>query len=289
MVARGVMHSSSLIHLDLRSTAFRKEGADCLFEALEENETVNCLQIGNLKGLNRNMLGGKGIAGIEKYLKTTSILTFLNLNNAGIGHEGLSYLLKGLKACTSVRVLDIGLNSLETKSSSLVLEIMLKTRIKRLNLGNNQLGNGFVVVFHQCVKDIHFTLTHLSLSACGFACSGLEFLFGALKRGTTLEHLELDGLKCDDDSFKKLAQFISAAMLKSFSSANSMFGDKGIGVVSEGFANNYSLEVINFSGNRISNKGAITLCKNFLQMKSKRLKSINLSHNLIEVLRIVAD
>lgn len=290
ILAKGIRQSNSLVHLDLRSTAFRKEGADHLFKALEENGTVNCLQIGNLKGLHRNMLAGKAVAGIEGYLKRTSVLTFLDLKNAGIGYEGLHYLLRGLRACSSVKSLSLALNTLETSAHSLILELILRMRLRRLDLSQNMLGNSFLAAFNRKVRDTHFTLAQLSLSCCGFGSAGMTLLFEALKRGVALEDLAIEDAKYDEESLKKLALFISStSLLKSLSSANCSLGDTGMRVVSEGFAENYSIEAINFSGNRITNKGAVSLCDNLLRTHSKRLKSINLSHNFIEVFGVIKD
>ena len=228
ILARGIMDSNSLVHLDLRSTAFRKEGADSLFKALEENETVNCLQIGNLKGLHKNMLSGKAISGIESYLKKTMVLTFLDLKNAGIGNEGLNYLLKGLKVCNSLKYLDLSLNRLEATACPLILDLLLKVRLKRLDLSQNLLGNSFLPLFSQHVKDTRFLITQLSLSSCGFSSINLGFLFDALKGGVSLEHLAIDDIRYDQDSSEKLAQFISTdSVLKSISIGNCMLGDIG--------------------------------------------------------------
>eukprot|EP00826_Nyctotherus_ovalis_P013901 TRINITY_DN13824_c0_g1_i2.p1 TRINITY_DN13824_c0_g1~~TRINITY_DN13824_c0_g1_i2.p1 ORF type:complete len:321 (+),score=67.35 TRINITY_DN13824_c0_g1_i2:1090-2052(+) len=290
ILAKGIRQSNSLVHLDLRSTAFRKEGADHLFKALEENETVNCLQIGNLKGLHRNMLAGKAVAGIEGYLKKTSVLTFLDLKSAGIGYEGLYYLLKGFRVCSSVKFLNLALNTLETAAHPLILELILKMRLKRLDLSQNMLGNSFLAVFNQTVRDTHFVVAQLSLSCCGFSGAGMSLLFEALKRGVALEDLVIEDAKYDEESLKKLALFISStSLLKSFSSANCSLGDTGMRVVSGGFAENYSIEAVNFSGNRITDKGVVSLCDNLLRTHSKRLKSINLSHNFIEVIIVVKD
>jgi hypothetical protein len=174
------------------------------------------------------MLVGKAIAGIEGYLKKTVVLTFLDLKNAGIGNEGLNYLLKGLKACNSVKYLNLSLNTLEAAAYPLIVDLLLKVRLKRLDLSQNLLGNSFLPLFSQDVKDTYFLLSQLSLSSCKFSNASLSYLFDALKRGVSLEHLAIDDIKYDQDSLKKLGQFISSAsVLKSISSGNSMLGDIG--------------------------------------------------------------
>lgn len=285
IVSKGIKESHSLVHLDVRSTAFKREGANDLFKALSENNSVICLCMGNIRGMNRNILSGKGIMGIEKYLEKTELLTFLNLEGAAIGNNGFPYLLSGIMKCKSLKVLDLGMNSLTNSISINICDLILKSNLRRLDLSQNEFGNEFITTLSSAAKDKTFYLTHLNLSSCGFSSPGIGMLFLSLASGLVLEHLLLDKIIYKEEEAKYLSTFISKnATLKSISSAGCELKDLGIKIVSEGFFTNFSLINLNFSENKLTDQGATFLAGNLEKMQWKGINYLNVSHNFIEVI-----
>jgi len=280
-LAKAIECSKSLVHIDLRSTAFRKEGADKLFKALELNKSVTCLHIGNIKGLHRNLLVGPNIAGIERYLKTTELLTVLDLEGAGIGNEGLYYVSNGLKQTKSVKIVNLACNNIDSEGSLLVLET-LRSSAKHLNFSDNPLGNIFITEFESSTREVPFYTTRLSLSSCNFLSPGVVPLFHALQRGIALEYLALDNFKYNIRELTSLSSYLlKANALKTLNIMNCFFGDEEIKIIGEGFITQSYLEVLNLSSNKIDNPGAKTLADKLTLLR--RLKNLNVSNNSIKV------
>ena len=280
----GISKSKSLIHLDLRSTAFGKEGANYLFKALTKNQTVNCLSIGNFKGLHSNFMSGKSMCGIEDYLKKSLQITFLDLKGAGIGNDGLTYLLAGVKHSRSIKDVNLCLNNIGGSGSLIAVDLILKTYVKRINLSENPLGRQFVEEFYKRSQDQEFYMTHLSLSSCGFNSPGLNELFAALRKGVYLSHLKLDTVRYTDFEIKYLGWFIAnCSTLKLLSTANCMLADEGIRMVAEGFVGSAKLESINLAHNKITSLGLQSILNKLVEKYGAYLKYIDLSQNFIDV------
>lgn len=281
-LANGIAKTNSLIHLDLRSTAFTKEGAQHLFKALTRNKTVTCLRVGNIKGLHSNFMSGKAMQGIVDYLKQSLQLTFLDLKGASIGNDGLTFLLAGLKMSRSVKDVNLCFNNLT--GTSTVADLILKTYIKRLTLDENPLGRQFVGEFFRGSQDQEFYLSHLSLGACELRSPGLAELFAALRKGLYLSHLKLDTVGYDEFELRHLGWFLmNCVTLKEFSTANCMFGDEGMRVVAEAFTEHSCIESLNLCHNKITSEGLQLTLDSLAEKCGKSLKSLNLSHNFINV------
>ena len=287
ILSKGIARSNSLVHLDLRSTAMRKEAADSLFKALCLNKTLVCLHLGNVRGLYRNLLSGKAIIGIKKYLKTTMVLTFLELKGAGIGNEGLQYVYSGLIGNKSVKVLDVSSNNITGAGSPSIIGIMVKSLIKRLDMSHNPLGNEFVTEIYNNMKNMQFMLTHLSLSSCGFIGDSLEHLFHVLKNGMLLEKVDISNANFEESDLSSIIWFLTdCTSLKFFNLADCHLGDKGARYIATALTDNSPIEKLNLSRNRITNTGVMALTDRLATLQKINITSLDLSYNWIEVLLI---
>ncbi len=251
-LAESIAKSTTLVHLDLRSTEFSKEGADALFAGLVRNCSVTCLHLGNVKGLHRNYVPARGIEGLGNVLKESRLLTFLDLRGAGIGNEGLYYILDGIKVSRSLKVLNLSLNQITAVGSLLVVDVMSKSSVKQLDISENQLGNVFRSELYKYSLDQPFQLTQLSMCACGLASPGMQELFDALRKAPYLSKLELDDVKYDEYEFQQIKHFLSGnTALKSFSCRICALGDRGVKLIAEALAENLVLEELYLSGNKI--------------------------------------
>eukprot|EP00826_Nyctotherus_ovalis_P027025 TRINITY_DN2107_c0_g2_i1.p1 TRINITY_DN2107_c0_g2~~TRINITY_DN2107_c0_g2_i1.p1 ORF type:complete len:299 (-),score=77.82 TRINITY_DN2107_c0_g2_i1:896-1792(-) len=283
ILARGIARAHSLIHLDLRSTAMRTEAADSLFRALCENKSLVCLSLGNVRGQHRNLLAGRAMAGIEKYLRSSVLLTFLDLKGAGVGNEGALHVLNGLLGNRSVKALNLCMNNINGAGSSIIIDMMVKSLLKRLDVSQNALGNEFVTELHTRMEKLQFMLTHLSLASCGFINS-LKKLLAPLKSGIFLEKVDLSGANFEEAELTSITSFISGySALKSFSLADCHLGDRGAVCVATGLSESCTIEHLNLSRNRITNVGIMALTDKLSSLTTINITALDLSYNWIEV------
>jgi len=287
VLAKALKTTNSLVHLDLRSTAFSKEGADSLFEALICNQSLTCLRIGCIKGMNRNFLNGRALEGIQPFLKNTLHLTFLDLKGAGIGNESFKYLAEGLKKCKSLCIVDLSLNNLDYNSSIPIIEVIAMSIIKHIDLSQNPLGNSFILEMDKRTPMKCSSLTHLNFSFCDFSYPYLYQLFNTLKKLPFLEELETRGAIYKEQDLRAASWFLtSTSKVKKFCTAYSNIGDDGLKCFVDGFVPAYVLQELDFSNNKITNLGASLLAEKMLHVNLKRLRTLNLSQNSIEVVFI---
>eukprot|EP00743_Colponemidia_sp_Colp-15_P001717 GILK01001875.1.p1 GENE.GILK01001875.1~~GILK01001875.1.p1 ORF type:complete len:684 (-),score=189.28 GILK01001875.1:192-2153(-) len=78
------------------------------------------------------------------------------------------------------------------RSASLILDIILKHKVKDLNLFHNRLGDSGAVVLARAIKHTE-TLTKLDLGANGIGPAGAVHLAEALKHNKSLKYLDLGG------------------------------------------------------------------------------------------------
>ena len=284
MLSKGIMMNNSLIHLDLRSTAFSKDGMDNLFKALCTNKTITCLRIGSIKGMYRNLINGKSISGIQEYLKTTKMLFFLDLKGAGLGNEGVQILADSLKYCKSIRCLDISMNSLEAISSPHIANIISKSAVERIDISYNPLGNTIITENSRRISFERFDLVHFSLSFCNFSNPALSNLYNFLRKDQHLKHLELKGTIHGEHELTGIGWFIAnGESLIELSLSNCAFGDSGVQSIVEGFSERFPLKHLDLSSNKITDKGAIILADKLNNSAARKLISIDLSQNFIAV------
>lgn len=285
ILSLAIPKSNSLVHLDVRSTAFAKEGAHHLFKALSNNQTVTCLLLGNIKGMHRNFISGDAMCGISEYLSKSMQLTFLDLKDAYIGDDGFPYLLPGLIKSKSISIVNLSSNNLTGLSSPDLVEVISRTRIAKLDLSHNPLGVLFIAEFYEATLELKYPLTSISLSSCGFSKLRLAKLFAALQKGCYLQHLELSCVKYRSAEVKHLECYlVNAAALKSFGCVNCELGDEGVSCIAEAYSKVCLLDSLNLSMNLITDKGAVFLATKLLRTEKFTLKSLNLSQNRIEVL-----
>lgn len=240
------------MHLDLSSNEFKKEGADFLFQELAKNQTLNCLYIGNAKGLHRNFLNGDGISGLNSFVENHLQLTILDLQGASIGNEGFALIYNGLIQAKSLKVLNLGLNLITATSNKILCEMMGKSAIKRLDLSQNNIHDQFKFELEASTKNRIFLQSHLNLSKCNFIGPGMFTLFDALKKDTSLINLILDEAKFLSDEYQSLRIFLSGnTSLKSLSLKACNLGNKGAEAIAEGIAENTFIHELIISDNRI--------------------------------------
>lgn len=171
-----------LSSLNLSSNNFTLENTKEILKALMD-APYNLLEF----DYSNNHLGTEGAKLFQEYLSKNNELTFLSLNSTGIGDEGLSYILEGIKesgysvsylllrSCnitinakdnfstflsnSKLKRLDISWNKMEGN----VGEFFLKSHIEQLILGSLELGTTVIPVIETLLNVK--SLTTLSLSS----------------------------------------------------------------------------------------------------------------------------
>jgi len=284
ILAEGLAKTKSVVHLDLRSTAFTRDGAIKLFKSLMNNQSINCLYIGNFKGMYRNFLSEITMNLLGDYIKKSMLLTFLDLKGAGIGNNGAKMLLDGLKATKTLKVLNLAFNNLTAEGSMIICDIITLTSIKRLDLSQNSLGNLFRAELARIVIERQIPQTHLSFSSCGFSSPGIIDLLNSFKRGPYLSYLELDEIKYEEKEMDSLKWFIAnSSQLNYLSCARCKLGDAGAKLIGDALLENTGLEYLNLARNSITSAGASHLADKLTGNRIGRLNTLDLSNNLIDV------
>jgi len=253
ILALGISLSFSLVHIDLSSNGIGKTGADYLFKQLSFNQSITCLNIGNSSGLNRNFFNGVAIEGLNEFLKNHFQITFLDLNAASIGNEGLFLIQEGLKHTPSLKALNLCFNLLTSEASETLTDIMGKTNIKKLNLSQNHLGDHFKYKLFESTKNRIFLQTHLNFSRCKFTEEGMPKFFSALRKNGVLKSLVLDFSKYYEKDlycFGTLMQ--NNQSLASLCIKGCKIGDKGLEHLASALLINSFLKELIVSNNGIT-------------------------------------
>ncbi len=156
-MSAAIKYSNSLVHLDLSSNELGPKAGKELFKALAVNESITSVDVSSHEGLHRNRLCAKGMKHIVQLLRTSKILTILNLSGNAIRAEGLAFVAEGLTGNTTLLSLRVAQNEIQPLCYAVLRTILVESRICELDLSDNPLGN-------QCVETVAQTLGSRSLS-----------------------------------------------------------------------------------------------------------------------------
>ena len=223
LIAKAISESKSIVHLDISSNDIRKEGAKFLFKQLVTNQSLTCLYFGNIKGLYRNFLNKISVVELSELLEVHQQLVILDLQETGIGDEGIKVLRNALMWTKVLRVINLSYNKITAKSNCLLVEIMGRSRIKRLNLSGNELTDDFKFELSRLPTKFCFYQSHLNLSNCGFTNNGSIILFDIFKKNTYLKELIMNEYEFDTTEFTPLNNYLTGnCVLRSICLKNCM-------------------------------------------------------------------
>ncbi len=253
ILAEGIRKSRSLVHVDLSSSEMGREGADALFSEMCDNCTVTCLYVGNTKGLHRNFLNGTAVSRLNTVLQRHQLMVLLDLGGASIGDEGLALIRDGVVKSLTLRILNLSFNVISSASDKVLIDIMGRSGVRRLDLSQNPLGDQFKFDLDASTKSRLFFQTHLNLSRCEFSGCGAMMLLDACKKDTCLNTFTLEECKIVPEELPFLRSFVSGnSALQIFSLKSCGFGNPGVEALAEGMAKNFCLLELYLCGNRIS-------------------------------------
>lgn len=164
-----------------------------LWEALESNSTVTSVYLGAFKVCKDISL----VHTLCNTLKTNKKLTCLSVTNCDITPEGATLIADALSENTTLKILDISRNTLDTKSAT---ALIAKTTVKGLNLNfNNLSGHDFFrrswpnhpLLFEALKKNTSLKDLRLQTFMRNLSQEEIKSFEEALEHNTTLENLDL--------------------------------------------------------------------------------------------------
>ena len=242
--------------LDLCGNSIFEDGAAILADVLK-----SCSSLQTIK-LDHNGFHLKKKSEISDSLKFCINLRTLSLAHNNIWSKGVEALFNGLKKCTKLQTLNLDDNRITIDpcaAVALVQGLECWPNLKRMNLGNNTLGNM-----------VGSTLAN------------------GLKSSHKLQMLDLHGCKMGD-SIKDLAVVLKYTELQTLNLSKSGIGPHNIKELAEGLVYCRKLHKVDISYNKIGSKGVDELCDGL--KLALRLQILNLCETDIGKLgaQILAD
>ena len=139
-----VKNNQNIIHLDLTQNNITTRGTKKVFKALCSNFSLISLKIGNEENVSKNKVGSKAVPKLNNLLKTSQVLSFLDLRSTNLTDSGLTLLADGLLANRTLLCLNLSKNDITSSSIEKFAPILHTTAIEELDLSLNPLGNNGV-------------------------------------------------------------------------------------------------------------------------------------------------
>ena len=115
-----------------------------MFKALASNFSIISLKIGNIENVNKNKVGVKAVPKLNMFLKSSQILSFLDLRSTNLTDAGLIALCDGLIDNITLFNLNLSKNDITSSGIEKFSTILYRTAISELDLSQNPLGNNGV-------------------------------------------------------------------------------------------------------------------------------------------------
>jgi len=156
-----------LERLDVSENGIFHRGVTSLVAALEQNDTLEELFLGN------NMIGAEAIAG---YLKSPrSSLRRLHMTNCRLDNEAIRSIAEALHQNKSLRFIDLGSNQID-EANDLAIMLQMNTTLTTLGMARNALPSEAIQVLAKQGLKKNSTLTELDVSVNKFDDVGVEAL-----------------------------------------------------------------------------------------------------------------
>ncbi len=197
-IAQAIRYSRSVVHVDLSSNSLGPHAGEAVFASLMANASVTSLDVSSQPGPGRNRLGAKAMLSAIPVLRSSKILSILNIGGNAIRTEGLAYLAEGAKGNTTLESLGVAQNEISQCAAVAIRTLVTGTRLRELDLSDNPLGNSCVESIGRILAgSARSVLSRLYLAGVGvtgnFPCSVcvIANCVGTLL-ATHLESLRLD-------------------------------------------------------------------------------------------------
>ena len=275
---KGIIYSSSIVHIDLSNNGLTPEACSLVLRILRCHNSIASLNLSSEVALNRNKIGKIGAGEVELYLKHNLVIGVLNFYGTFL-KDAAQEISTGLKACKSLVSLNIGGNMFEPLDMKILVEAVLVSNLKILNLADNVIGNdGAIAISELLANDC--IIEQLNLKNNSIGVKGGKSIFTSLYSNFHLMKLDLSL-----NPIKYFAEDTSYALennycLKDLNLSDCSLRYQTIHILSKILLKNKGLESLNISSNSIDDKAVAPFCK--VLLKNFILKSLNLSRNKIK-------
>ena len=283
-LASSLQSSLTIVHLDISSNEISPEGARDVFIKLANHPSLASIDISSHEGLHRNRLSSIGAEAVGNLLRSSPVLSVLNLAGTCIGPDGINFIVDGLEGNHYLGSLDLSNNALGCKSIEKLARVLVRTDVRSLNLACNKIGNDACEALGLMMSggfSGFCVLEKLDLAENEINSDGLGKLLAALRINSQLNTLDLKKNDFSMGLSQNFHQFLCEnASLKSLILSHCQISCEHLSSFPEGLGKNNGLTYLNLSYNKLSNKGASFI--SLALSKNNTLKVLDLSTNQIK-------
>ena len=282
-IAKSLLSSMSVVHLDVSSNEISPEGASEMFRVLNGHRSLASIDISSHEGLHRNRVCSSGAKAVAELLRSTQVLSVLNLAGTCLGPEGLELIIEGLEDNSSLSALNLSNNAIGHKPIERLAKTLMATDLRDLDLSFNKISNEGCEFLSLMLSGGYLgysVLEKLNLSENEISTEGVSKLFQSLRINSQLTNLNLK----KNDFTSGLSSYLSQSLSENISLqfldlSHCLISCDGLFGFSEGLFKNNGLKTLILSNNKISDKGAEFLAAGLA--KNKVLTTLNLTNNFI--------
>lgn len=272
---REFLKNTKLQELNLCSNMITGQGLEKVIDLLIENEHLKTLNLGIVKeSFARNNLGYEGAKCLADLLKRNKNLETLLLEDNNLDHECLELLQSSLQE-SSLSYLSIKSCEIKTNVANKFIEGC--TKLKRINLSKNKIGDSFGAAFRKMISRNNF-LEYFNISYNPVTHVFIEEILFAFKTGHFFQEFHLAHTDLSRCHFSTIVHLVSSKNLKSLNLESSQLSsDLVLSILNN--LNNSNLEYLNISGNEISEKDDIKKIVHSEKVLIKKLEMRNCKIN----------
>lgn len=113
------------------------------------NVSVISLRLGNMENDSKNKIGAKAVPKLNMFIKSSQVLSFLDLRSTNLMDEGLALLSDGLVGNRTLFHLNLSKNDITQSGIEKFAPILYKTSLTELDLSLNPLGSNGVRILSE--------------------------------------------------------------------------------------------------------------------------------------------
>ena len=162
-----------------------------LFSALEQNESIVAVCIGNPGGTNRNVIGVTGSLALASYIQKSRFLQYLDLRGLGLGDSNCQIVFSMLLGNKTLIYMNVSRNDITNKGAESLSAGLIGSALMQLDLSHNNLGDCGIRAVAQYISHSSCLLQKLVLTNTKFGKVGAQLLFRAVALTKKLNHLNV--------------------------------------------------------------------------------------------------
>jgi Ran GTPase-activating protein (RanGAP) involved in mRNA processing and transport len=307
----GLLNSNDmLVHLGLKSNDIGPDGIVHLCDALHGNCSLTSLDLGGIRGINRNHVGGRGAEALGNLLATNAVLHTLDVSSNGLGLEGCGLVAAGLAQNHALRRLYLSSNNVGPDGCRLLASVLQDCRLELLDLRRNAIGDAgaahiaaafkagtdggehilTLMLEHNEIREAgaralapmvrtNQSLKHLYLSQNNLG-PGLCAIFEALRDNRKMKSLHVVQSGIQENEAKALAKSLEGGSgLEHLDISRNRMPDSAGVAIFRALTHNGKLQHLNLGGCSLANETAAALAA--MMRYNKDLTHINLRQNLL--------